>query len=400
MLRVGLTGGIGSGKSTVAMLLRELGAAVTDADQLAREIVEPGRPALGEIEQRFGPDVIRDDGSLDRAGLASIVFSDRQALEALEAITGPAIAALAERRRRAVPRDQVDVYDMPLLVEKSEWVHEHLTMVVGADEEVRLRRLVDQRRMPEADARSRIAAQANDVQRREAADIWVDNNGSRDDTVAQVRSVWQARVSPYHRNLLAGRRATRPDRLRLSDPDPGWADAGARVVARIAHALAGRGVSVEHIGSTSVPGLPAQDVVDVHVGVHRLGDADDPGFVAALTAAGYVSVEDAGSASRGRRHHPAGVDAAASARVFGGSDPGRIVDVRVCEVGSAAYLFALSLRDWLRAEPAARAEYAAEKLRLASRLTTIDEYAAAKDIWFDTVSSRVATWTDTVGWRP
>ena len=118
MLRVGLTGGIGSGKSTVAALLRELGAAVTDADAVAREVVQSGQPALGAIAAEFGRGVIRPDGSLDRAALAAIVFPDPQRLQALEAITGPAIAARVASLRGAVPPALVDVYDMPWLVEK------------------------------------------------------------------------------------------------------------------------------------------------------------------------------------------------------------------------------------------------------------------------------------------
>ena len=128
MVRVGLTGGIGSGKSTVAGVLRELGAVVTDADRVAREVVEPGAPALRAIRERFGEKVIQPDGRLDRAGLAAVVFPDPAALRALEAITGPAIADRVSQLRAAVPAHRVDVYDMPLLVEKGLWVHEHLTL--------------------------------------------------------------------------------------------------------------------------------------------------------------------------------------------------------------------------------------------------------------------------------
>lgn len=182
MLRVGLTGGIGSGKSTVAALLREWGADVTDADRVAREIVEPGMPPLAAIQDRFGPGVIQADGTLDRAGLAAVVFPDREALRALEAITGPAIADRVAQLRGSVPVDRIDVYDMPLLVEKGLWVHEHVTIVVGADAEVRVARLVGQRGLSESDARARIAAQASDTQRHAAADVWIDNGGSREDT--------------------------------------------------------------------------------------------------------------------------------------------------------------------------------------------------------------------------
>lgn len=397
MLRVGLTGGIGSGKSSVAAVLGELGAVVTDADRLAREIVEPGMPALAAIRERFGASVIRPDGSLDRAGLAAVVFPDATALRALEQITGPAIAARAAHRRSAVPVDRIDVYDMPLLVEKGLWVHEHLTVVVGASEQTRLTRLVEQRGIPRADAVARIAAQATDGQRREAADLWIDNEGSRETTAAQVHRVWVDRLQPYQAGLLAGRRAKRPDALQLHEPDPGWADAGARVVARIAAALPGRGAVVEHVGSTSVPGLIAKDVVDVQIGVRALAEADDPGFVAALRQAGYLLVE----AITEDHPHPAG--AAASdwqKRFYGGCDPGRIVNVHVREIGSAGYRFAVGFRDWLRAEPGARAAYTAQKRRLAGRLTQTRDYAEAKEAWFATAYPQVQRWLSTGGQPP
>jgi dephospho-CoA kinase len=397
MMRVGLTGGIGSGKSTVAGVLRELGAVVTDADRVAREVVEPGAPALRAIRERFGEKVIHPDGRLDRAGLAAVVFPDPAALRALEAITGPAIAARVAQLRAAVPVHRVDVYDMPLLVEKGLWVHEHLTLVVGASEQTRLARLVEQRGIPLPDARARIAAQATDEQRREAADVWIDNEGSREDTEDTVRRVWAGRLRPYQVGLVEGRRAKRPDRLALQLPDPGWADAGARVVARLAAALHGRGVSVEHVGSTSVPGLVAKDVIDVQIGVRSLTDADDPGFVAALRRAGYLLVEG------NEQDHPHPVDAPATQwqkRFYGGCDPGRVVNVHVRQVGSGGHRFALAFRDWLRAEPDARAAYTAEKRRLARQFARTTDYARAKEEWFAQAYPQVQAWLAATGRRP
>ncbi len=397
MVRVGLTGGIGSGKSTVAGVLRELGAVVTDADRVAREVVEPGAPALRAIRERFGEKVIQADGRLDRAGLAAVVFPDPAALQALEAITGPAIAERVSQLRAAVPAHLVDVYDMPLLVEKGLWVHEHLTLVVGASEQTRLARLVEQRGIPQADARARIAAQATDEQRREAADVWIDNEGSREDTEDTVRRVWAGRLRPYQVGLVEGRRAKRPDRLALQLPDPGWADAGARVVARLAAALHGRGVSVEHVGSTSVPGLVAKDVIDVQIGVRSLTDADDPGFVAALRRAGYLLVEG------NEQDHPHPADAPATQwqkRFYGGCDPGRVVNVHVRQVGSDGHRFALAFRDWLRAEPDARAAYTAEKRRLARQFERSADYAATKEAWFAQAYPQVQAWLAATGRRP
>ena len=157
MLDVGLTGGIGSGKSTVARLFRDLGATVIDADVVAREVVEPGTPTLAAIADRFGSHLVGGDGALDRAGLAALVFPDPAALADLDRITGPAIAARVEQLRAAADPSAISVYDMPLLVERRLWPREHLTVVVGATEDTRVRRLVEQRGLDEADARHRIA---------------------------------------------------------------------------------------------------------------------------------------------------------------------------------------------------------------------------------------------------
>ena len=396
MLRVGLTGGIGSGKSTVASHLASLGARVIDADRVAREVVEPGAPALAAIAAEFGAQVLTADGALDRAGLAAIVFPDPERLRALEAITGPAIAARVATLRSAPTDALVEVYDMPLLVEKSLWVHEHLTVVVGAGEETRVERLVTHRGLAEADARARIAAQATDSQRHAAADVWIDNEGSRDVTVAAVEELWHTRLMPYAVNLRDGIRAKRPDHTHLAPADPEWAAAGARVVARLAAALPGQGVDVHHIGSTSVPGLLAKPVIDVQIGVRRLADADAPDFMAAMRSAGYVLEPD-----RGQDHpHPSDAPAASwQKRFYGGCDPGRFVHVHVREIGSPAYEFALAFRDWLRAEPSAREEYAVLKQQLAASHPVTRTYSRAKEPWFDTAYGQVLAWMERTGWR-
>jgi dephospho-CoA kinase len=176
MIRVGLTGGIGSGKSTVARLLAEHGAIVIDADRIAREIVEPGQPALTEIEQRFGDDVIAPDGRLDRGALAAIVFSDTAALSELNAITHPRIAQRTAELIDAAPEDAVVVYDMPLLVENDLAEGWDVVVVVEADRDVRIRRLIE-RGLDEADIEARMNRQATDEQRRAVADVVVDNSG-------------------------------------------------------------------------------------------------------------------------------------------------------------------------------------------------------------------------------
>lgn len=176
MIRVGLTGGIGSGKSTVARLLAEHGALVIDADRIAREVVEPGQPALAEIARRFGDDVIAPDGRLDRGALAAIVFADTAALSDLNEITHPRIAQRTAELIDAAPDDAVVVYDMPLLVENDLADSWDVVIVVEADRDVRVSRLI-QRGLDEADIEARMNRQATDEQRRAVADIVLDNSG-------------------------------------------------------------------------------------------------------------------------------------------------------------------------------------------------------------------------------
>lgn len=189
-LRVALTGGIGSGKSTVAARLLELGAVVVDADQIAREIVTPGQPALTRIVDRFGPQVLSPDGTLDRAGLAAVVFADPVALADLNAITHPLIAARSQELMDAAPVDAVVVYDMPLLVEQ------HLTqgwdaiIVVETPLETRLQRLVADRGLSPEDARRRVGAQASDAERRAVADHVLLNDTTRQALLDQVDRLW------------------------------------------------------------------------------------------------------------------------------------------------------------------------------------------------------------------
>lgn len=179
MLRVGLTGGIGSGKSTVAALLAEHGFTVIDADAIAREIVEPGEPALEEIAARFGAGILDDQGRLDRASLAAIVFDDADARRELEAITHPRIGQrVQERAEEAASEDPnaVVVLDHPLLVETGQAGNFDVVIVVEAPVEERVRRLVQSRSMPESDARARLAAQASDdVRRRHATHVVVND---------------------------------------------------------------------------------------------------------------------------------------------------------------------------------------------------------------------------------
>lgn len=191
MKLIGLTGGIGSGKSTVAQLLLSHGWVVVDADQIARDIVEPGQPALAELADAFGEDILQADGSLDRGLLASRAFASREQTDLLNSITHPRIQEETQARFAAARRAGADfvVYDMPLLIDKGLHKDMEATIVVDVDAEERVRRLVNYRGLDEGDARRRIAAQIPDDVRRAAADFIIDNNGAREELDAQVDGV-------------------------------------------------------------------------------------------------------------------------------------------------------------------------------------------------------------------
>jgi dephospho-CoA kinase len=195
VLRVGLTGGIGSGKSTVSALLAEHGAVVIDYDQLARDVVAAGSPGLAEIADRFGAGVIAADGTLDRPALGTIVFGDPAALDDLNAITHPAINRLAAQREHEAGPDAVVVHDNPLLVEMGGAAHCDVVVVVDVPVDVQVERLTTARGMTEADARARIAAQASRERRTGAADLVIDNTGPVDELARIVGGVWDELVS-------------------------------------------------------------------------------------------------------------------------------------------------------------------------------------------------------------
>lgn len=194
MLRIGLSGGIGSGKSTVSAQLAELGAVVIDADRIAREVVAPGTPGLAEVVERFGPGVLDDQGGLDRPALGRVVFADQAAREDLEAITHPRIAERTRALVREAPADAVVVHDVPLLVEKGMAPSYDLVVIVDAPEEERLRRLVQDRGLAADEARRRMSNQADGAARRRAADVWLDNSGDVADLKEAVDRMWRERV--------------------------------------------------------------------------------------------------------------------------------------------------------------------------------------------------------------
>ena len=191
MILVGLTGGIGAGKSTVSAMLAERGAIIVDADQIARDLQSPGSPVLDSMAERFGEHIIRDDGSLDRTAVAAIVFNDDAALKDLNGIVHPAMQSEIQRQideHRST--DRVVVLDFPLLGENPR-KGLAATIVVDIPVDVAVRRLVDQRGMDEADARARINSQISRDERLATATHVIDNSGDRDSLTAQVDELWQ-----------------------------------------------------------------------------------------------------------------------------------------------------------------------------------------------------------------
>ncbi|GAA4529661.1 dephospho-CoA kinase [Nonomuraea ferruginea] len=190
MLKIGLTGGIGSGKSEVSKRLSARGAVVIDADKIAREVVEPGTPGLARVVATFGEEVLRPDGSLDREKLGSIVFADQEKLAALNAIVHPLVGERVALLQSEAPDDAIVVYDVPLLAENGLAGMYDLVIVVDAADEVRIARLADHRGMAEHDAKARIAAQASREDRLAVADVVIPNEGSLDDLDARAGEVW------------------------------------------------------------------------------------------------------------------------------------------------------------------------------------------------------------------
>jgi len=194
MVRVGLTGGIASGKSLVAAELAERGAIIIDADVLAREVVKPGTPALAAIAERFGSEAL-NDGRLNRSRLAEIVFADPLARRDLERIVHPAVRARAVELERAADAAAVVVHVIPLLVETGQQQNFDFVVTVDVDQETQIQRLIARNRFSRAEAESRIAAQATREERRAAADVVLDNTGSVAQLREQIAALWTVLTS-------------------------------------------------------------------------------------------------------------------------------------------------------------------------------------------------------------
>ncbi|GAA0425568.1 dephospho-CoA kinase [Actinoplanes capillaceus] len=382
MLRVGLTGGIGAGKSAVARRLAERGAVIIDADLLSREVVQPGTEGLAEIVAAFGPGVLTPDGELDRPALGAEVFGDEEARRRLERIIHPRVRQRTVELTRAAGADAVVVNDVPLLAEVGLAPTYHLVIVVTADRDVRLERLTSLRGMTAAEAAARIDAQTDDDHRRAVADVVLENDTGLDRLHARVDLVWRERLVEFERNLRLRRSAPRHPGPRVLPSDPEWPRAAARLVARLRHGL-GDDVGIHHIGSTAVPGLAAQDVIDLMIGVRTLHEAD----ALAGTLADLGFPERAGDWS----DHAFGISGRTwPKRMHGCADPGYRVDLHVRVTGSPGWRFALLTRDHLRAVPEARDAYAAAKLShvRGSRDRLEQEARAADD------------WAEATGWQP
>ena len=392
MITVAVTGGIGSGKSTVSGVLRDSGAVVVDSDQLARQVVAAGTPGLAAIVEAFGPGVLDSDGGLDRPALAAVVFADPAARAVLEGITHPRVRAAFAEQLRLAPRDAVVVNDSPLLTTRPVAAGFQLVVGVHADAESRVERLLV-RGLAENDARARIAAQLSDDKRAPLCDVVLSNQGGRQELVSAVAELWSNRLVPFEENVRLARRAPRGGPA-LVESRPEWVTDAQRLAARVSGAAGG--ARVDHIGSTAVPGMPAKDVIDLQLTVDDLTTAD--GLAPALTAAGFPVIGGIVDDTP----HPADDDPEGwRKRLHANADPGRSLNLHVRVRNSPNWRWALLCRDWLIANPEQAAEYAALKRSLAADFVgdgSADRYALAKEPWLADMHPLMEAWADRSGW--
>lgn len=399
MIRIGLTGGIGAGKSTVAATFAECGGIIVDGDVIAREVVEPGTEGLAQLVETFGADILLPNGALDRPALAAKAFVDDEQRAKLNAIVHPLVGKRREEIIAAVPAGAVVVEDIPLLVETGMAPLFPLVVVVYTDAETRLKRLVEIRGMAEQDARARIAAQATDEQRAAIADVVLDNSGSQQELVEQARALWSDRVLPLADNMAAGR-CVAPE-PQLVPYRPGWRADAARIIARIQMVCGGKVLRVDHVGSTAVEGLSAKDVVDIQVTVSGLDVAEE--IAESLAAVGYPRRAEVTSdpvrpdaRSTVAEFDRAGDESLWRKRVHGAADPGRPANIHIRVDGWPNQQFALLFTAWLAANPAVRDEYVAVE----QRALAADDYVVAREPWFADAYRRAWEWADSTGWQP
>ncbi len=384
MLRIGLTGGIGAGKSTVSAAFNDCGGIIVDGDVIAREVVEPGTEGLSALVDAFGDDILLPDGALNRPALAAKAFVDDERRQLLNGIVHPLVARRREEIIAAVSDDAVVVEDIPLLVETGMAPMFPLVVVVHADEETRVERLI-KRGMDEADARARIAAQAPEEQRRAIADVLLDNSGSPAELVERAREIWYQRVLPLAHNIRT--HETVRGAATLVPYDPAWPDDARRITKRLEIACGAKAVRVDHIGSTAVPGMDAKDVIDVQVTVESLDMADE--LTEVMADVGYPRVEGITSDVA---HH--GDPSLWRKRFHAAADPGRPANVHIRVNGWPNQQFALLFVDWLKANPGVREDY------LGVKCTALrsPEYMQAKEPWFLDAYRRAKAWAEATGW--
>lgn len=404
MLRIGLTGGIGAGKSALSSTFAGYGGIIVDGDVIAREVVQPGTDGLASLVEVFGDDILLPDGSLDRPALAAKAFRDDDARQKLNGIVHPLVGKRRAEIIAEVADDAVVVEDIPLLVESGMAPLFPLVVVVHADVEVRVRRLVEQRGMAEEDARARIAAQADDEQRRAVADIWLDNSGSPEDLVQRAHDVWNHRISPFAHNLTQLQVVRAP--ARVVPPDPTWPDQAQRIVNRLKTSCGAKALRVDHIGSTAVPEFEAKDAIDIQITVESLAVADE--LAEALLSAGYPRIQHitedgvkANARSTVTDYDHSEDQELWHKRIHASADPGRPTNVHIRVAGWPNQQFALLFVDWLAANPDERAGYLCVK-REAEKRAGGDPavYAEAKEPWFVGAYRRAWTWADSTGWQP
>ncbi|MDQ0756539.1 dephospho-CoA kinase [Arthrobacter sp. B3I4] len=362
-------------------------------------MVEPGTPGLARVVEAFSASVLAADGGLDRPRLGALVFGNPERLAVLNGIIHPLVRERAAALAAAAPKGAVLVQDIPLLVETGQGPSFHLVLVVDAPEDLRLQRMIEHRKMSADDARSRIAAQASREDRLAAADVVLDNAGTKDELRDAVDLLWRHRLAPYAENLAKRRIAARPGGPVLTAANPGWAQQAARIAARLLAVAPREVLAVDHIGSTAVPGLDAKDVLDLQLTVRDLAAADR--LEPLLAEAGFPRWPGTGPDNP----KPGQPDPAAwDKRVHGSADPDRAVNLHVRAAGSPGWRYALCFRDWLRDDAAARADYLTEK-RKAARRHGVDKstaaYAADKEGWFTGYAApRMEEWATHTGWQP
>ncbi|MBT2587202.1 dephospho-CoA kinase [Arthrobacter sp. ISL-95] len=399
MLKIGLTGGIASGKSLAASRLRELGAILVDADLLAREVVEPGTPGFARVVEAFGPEILDSNGKLDRPKLGAIVFKDPAQRQVLNGIVHPLVREAAAAIVSGAGPGDIVVQDIPLLVETGQGSNFHLVVVVDAPDDVRLQRMVEFRQMTTEDALARMASQATRTERNAAADVVLDNSGTQDQLLAAVDALWEQRLLPFAENLHRSTRALREAGPVMNTSKVEWIAQAERLAERIIAAAPHEVLAVDHIGSTSVPGLAAKDVIDLQLAVADLQTADR--IAPVLASAGFPAVPHA---NRDTPKPPEPDPAQWLKRFHANADPGRAVNLHVRVAGSAGWRYALLFRDWLRSDPSAAELYQAHKIALTASFAGdrgTAAYAEAKEPWFTEVAwPLMDEWANRTGWMP